>query len=60
MLDARLKAVIKKALVQLEGAPYQALVTHKATWAQHDCYRYVYFQYLVFVPLRQESFARWF
>jgi len=32
------KPVIKKALVELKGRPFKALVEHRAKWAEGECY----------------------
>ena len=33
-------AVIRKALVDLNGAPYKELLKHRDEWAEGDCYLY--------------------
>ena len=34
------KPVIRKALVELEGAPFKFFETNRATWAVETCYVY--------------------
>ena len=34
------KPVIKKALVELEGKPFQYFAEHRNTWARETCYTY--------------------
>jgi len=35
-----MKPVIRKALVELDGAPFKALVANRATWAKETAYVY--------------------
>ncbi len=35
-----MKPVIRKALVELDGAPFKALVANRETWAKETCYVY--------------------
>ena len=38
--NGEMKPVIRKALVDLEGAPFKALVAMRDEWANHTCYLY--------------------
>ena len=38
--SGEMKPVIKKALVELDGKPYQYFVAHRTEWARNTCYVY--------------------
>ena len=38
--NGEMKPVIRKALVELDGAPFKALVAHRDEWAKNTCYIY--------------------
>lgn len=38
--NGEMKPVIKKALVELEGAPFKEFAAHRAEWAQNTCFVY--------------------
>ena len=38
--NGKMKPVIQKALVDLEGAPFQKFAQHRAEWALNTCYVY--------------------
>ncbi len=38
--NGEMKPVIRKALVELDGAPFKALVAHRDEWAKNTCYVY--------------------
>ena len=38
--NGEMKPVIRKALVELDGAPFKEFIRHRAEWARETCFVY--------------------